>query len=77
MTVDQRTYRHVGKSELTPKQLEVLNLVALGLPDPAIAARMYVSETTTKRHVRDILSKLDASNRANAVHVAHRKGILS
>lgn len=75
--LDQRTYRHAGKPALTPKQLEVLNLVATGLPDYAIAARMYVSETTAKRHVRDILSKLDARNRANAVHVAHRKGILS
>jgi DNA-binding NarL/FixJ family response regulator len=75
-SLDQRTYRHVGGGALTPKQLAVLYMIADGLPDTEIAAAMYVSETTTKRHVRDILSKLDARNRANAVHIAHRKGII-
>jgi DNA-binding NarL/FixJ family response regulator len=74
--LDQRTYRHAGKGALTPKQLAVLHMIAAGLSDTEIAAAMYVSETTTKRHVRDILSKLDARNRANAVHIAHRKGII-
>lgn len=72
-----RTYRHAGKNALTPKQLAVLHKIADGQTDTSIAAAMYVSVMTTKRHVRDILSKLDARNRAHAVHIAHRKGIIS
>ncbi len=67
---------HMRGEGLTPKQLEVLRRLAEGQPDREIAAAMYVSETTTKRHVRDILSRLDARNRANATHIAHTKGIL-
>jgi DNA-binding NarL/FixJ family response regulator len=73
---DQRTYRHRGKDELTPRQIEVLVLIAAGLTDVAISKFLFVSDSTVKRHVRDILSKLDARNRANAVHHGHRKGLL-
>lgn len=74
--LDQRTYRHVGKDALTETQFAVLRRVALGQPDGEIATAMHVSESTTRRHVRDILSKLDARNRAHAVHIAHVKGVL-
>lgn len=74
--LDERTYRHVGKDALTERQLEVLGLIAEGFGDQEIARSLWIGETTAKRHVRDILSKLDARNRANAVHIAHRKGIL-
>lgn len=73
-----RTYRHMGADTLTGRQFEVLCMVARGLADTAIAAELKpaVSEMTAKRHVRDILSKLGARNRANAVHIAHQKGLL-
>ncbi len=73
---DQRTYRHIGKPTLTETQFAVLRRVAIGQPDGEIAKAMHVAESTTRRHVRDILSKLDARNRAHAVHIAHTKGIL-
>jgi PAS domain S-box-containing protein len=53
--------------ELTARQKEVLGLVAEGLANRAIAQRLVVSETTIKSHLREILRRLDAANRAEAV----------
>lgn len=54
-------------AELTARQREVLALVAEGLANRAIAQRLVVSETTIKSHLREILRRLDAANRAEAV----------
>lgn len=51
---------------LTPRQFEILGLLAEGLTNPEIADRLYVSEATVKWHVRRILSVLDVQNRAQA-----------
>lgn len=69
-------YRHAGRDELTARQLEVLRYVAAGYGDRAIGDALCITTHAAKRHVRDILSKLDAVNRAHAVHTAHQKGIL-
>jgi PAS domain S-box-containing protein len=53
--------------ELTARQKEVLTLVAEGLENRAIAQRLVVSETTIKSHLREILRRLDAANRTEAV----------
>jgi PAS domain S-box-containing protein len=52
---------------LTPRQLEILALIADGLGNADIAMRLYLSETTVKWHVRQILRKLGVANRAEAV----------
>jgi ATP/maltotriose-dependent transcriptional regulator MalT len=57
---------------LTRRELEVLRLVAQGLSNPAIAARLHVSEFTVKRHVANILTKLDLPSRAAAAAHAVR-----
>lgn len=54
-------------AELTARQQEVLALVAEGLANRAIAQRLVVSETTIKSHLREILRRLDAANRTEAV----------
>jgi PAS domain S-box-containing protein len=54
-------------AELTARQQEVLALVAEGLANRAIARRLVVSETTIKSHLREILRRLDAANRTEAV----------
>lgn len=74
--LDDRTYRHAGKNTLTERQLQVLDLVKVGQTDGEIARSLWIGERTAKRHVRDILSKLDARNRAHAVHIAYQRGIL-
>ena len=61
---------------LTPRELEVLNLIALGLPNKAIADRLGISDQTVKFHVAAIISKLGASNRTEAVRLAVRRGLI-
>jgi DNA-binding NarL/FixJ family response regulator len=61
---------------LTPRELEVLALLAQGLPNKAIALRLGISEHTVKFHVGAILAKLGAGSRTEAVTLAARQGLL-
>ena len=61
---------------LTPRETEVVSLLAEGLGNRAIAARLGISEHTAKFHVNAILGKLSAQSRAEAVAVAARLGLL-
>ncbi|MGF1507347.1 MAG: LuxR C-terminal-related transcriptional regulator, partial [Anaerolineae bacterium] len=61
---------------LTPREHEVLQLLAEGLPNKAIARRLNISEHTVKFHVNAILGKLAASSRTEAVVRATRAGLI-
>lgn len=61
---------------LTEREREVLRLLALGLPNKAIALRLGISEHTVKFHVGAILAKLGAASRTEAVMLAARRGLL-
>lgn len=61
---------------LTPRELEVLRLLAEGLPNKSIAARLNISEHTVKFHVNAILGKLGAEGRTEAVVRATRLGLI-
>jgi DNA-binding CsgD family transcriptional regulator len=61
---------------LTPREREVLQLVAEGLPNKLIADRLGISEHTAKFHVNAILDKLGADTRTDAVVKAARFGLL-
>ncbi len=61
---------------LTPRELEVLEGMALGLPNKGIALRLHISEHTVKFHVGTILAKLAAASRTEAVMNAARRGLL-
>lgn len=65
-----------GGESLTERELEVLHLLALGLPNKAIALRLGISEHTVKFHVGAILAKLGAASRTEAVMLAARRGLL-
>jgi DNA-binding NarL/FixJ family response regulator len=61
---------------LTPRELEVLHLVARGETDQSIADRLYLSRRTVNSHVSNILAKLDVPSRTAAVIAAARIGLL-
>jgi DNA-binding NarL/FixJ family response regulator len=61
---------------LTPREMEVLQLVAQGMTNKAIALRLSISEHTVKFHVNSILGKLNAHSRAEAVTIGTRLGLV-
>ncbi len=63
--------------DLTPREREVLQLVAEGLANKMIAARLAISEHTVKFHVAAILAKLGAASRTEATHTAARRGLIA
>ena len=62
---------------LTPREVEVLELLAQELPNKAIAARLGISDQTVKFHVSSICGKLGATNRTDAVRRAIRRGLVT
>jgi DNA-binding NarL/FixJ family response regulator len=70
-----------GESELleslTARELDVLELLAQGLANKAIADRLGISDQTVKFHVASITSKLGAANRTDAVRLGVRRGLIA
>jgi DNA-binding NarL/FixJ family response regulator len=62
---------------LTPREVEVLELLAEGMPNKAIAERLHISDQTVKFHVASISGKLGAANRTDAVRRAVRRGLIT
>ena len=70
-------YRGPSVETLTERELEVLHLLAQGMPNKEIAAQLTISERTAKFHVSSIMGKLGATNRTEAVSLAAQKGLIT
>ena len=67
---------HTADDLLTSREVEVLQLIASGKANKLIASDLSITEETVKGHVKNILSKLGASDRTHAVTIALRRGII-
>lgn len=67
---------HLHDNALSPRELQVLQLVALGSSNKRVGRLLEITEDTVKAHMKAILHKLDASDRTHAVTLALRRGII-
>ena len=68
---------HAADDDLTSREIEVLQLIAFGNANKAVAARLSISEETVKGHVKNLLSKLAANDRTHAVTIGLKRGIIT
>jgi DNA-binding NarL/FixJ family response regulator len=65
-----------GHDLLTPRERQILQLLADGMSNADVAAKLFISQETVKSHVRHILAKLEADTRTHAVAIALRESII-
>jgi DNA-binding NarL/FixJ family response regulator len=73
--LDQARTEVCGETGLTARELEVLEAVARGLPNRAVAEELFLSDQTVKRHLRKVYRKLGVANRTEAAMTAYRFGL--
>lgn len=73
--VATRLAEHFGEEDLTNRELEVLRLVRDGHKNKQISAELNIAETTVNYHMKNIVEKLHANDRAHAVAIAIRRGL--
>jgi DNA-binding NarL/FixJ family response regulator len=67
---------HLGEEDLTPRELEVLQLISDGCKNKQVADQLSISENTVNFHIKNIVDKLGANDRTHAVTIAVRRGLL-
>lgn len=68
--------QRVREDALTDREAQILELLALGHSNRAIASRLFISESTVKSHLKSLFAKLDATSRAEAISLAARRGLV-
>ncbi len=75
-SASKRAAATIARQPLTPRESEVLGMIAEGLGNKIIAARLGISEHTVKFHIASIFAKLDAGSRTEAVTIGVRQGLI-
>jgi RNA polymerase sigma factor (sigma-70 family) len=75
--IGQQVVDHLAQDDLSPREREVLQLMFEGRSNKEIAARLGISEHTVNIHTRNVMGKLGASRRTEAIATALRRGILN
>jgi len=76
MTGHGNGHRNGGETGLSPREHQILTLLAEGRTQPQIAAELVISSKTVGTHIQHVLSKLGVNTRAQAVSVAFRRGLV-
>jgi DNA-binding NarL/FixJ family response regulator len=74
--IAQKLAEHMADEAISPRELDVLKLMATGKRNKEISTDLAIAEDTVKMHVRNILSKLHVNDRTEAVTIALRRGII-
>ncbi len=74
--IAQRLFEAMGRKELSPRELEVLTLVAKGRTNKEVAQELLISDKTARNHVTSFLLKLHANDRTEAVTTAIERGLI-
>lgn len=75
--IADRIVEREGRTGLSPRELEVLDMMARGLTNKEIANALFISQFTVRTHVKHIFEKLAATDRTEAVSIATQQGIIS
>ena len=75
MRVDNAAFDSAFTS-LSKREAEVMDLIATGQSNSQIAQRLFLSEKTVKKHMNNVLRKLQAANRTHAVELGRQRGLL-
>jgi len=72
---DNRNYDELA-AQITQRELEILQLIALGLTSQDIATKLFISKNTVETHRKNMLAKLNVNNTAALLKIAYRKGLV-
>jgi DNA-binding NarL/FixJ family response regulator len=72
---DDRNYDELA-AQITPRELEILQLIALGLTSQDIASKLFISKNTVETHRKNMLAKLNVNNTAALLKIAYKKGLV-
>ncbi len=72
---EDRNYDELA-AQITPRELEILQLIALGLTSQDIATKLFISKNTVETHRKNMLAKLNVNNTAALLKIAYKKGLV-
>ena len=72
---DTRNYDELA-AQITQRELEILQLIALGLTSQDIATKLFISKNTVETHRKNMLAKLNVNNTAGLLKIAYKKGLV-